>query len=455
MKVPRAAAAPLKRVLEPDEERPARVALARTLWGSYTRARAARVMLSSDWRRSASTLTLSPMHKPLHPERYREHLATSLLPFWASHSIDNEFGGFLTCLDREGRAFGTTKVSAMQARMIYAFVRGYEVLRDDAHLEVARQGMRFLVEEMRDRDAGGWFQTVARNGETVRPQKRLFDQAYVLLGLSVYARASGDLDVLERAVDTYDLLERHAWDDEHGGYYERCGPDWAVSSSDKTLVVQMDMLEAVGALAAITNRREHILRAEQLRELILSRMRDRRSGCFLEHFHRDWRYHPLRTRDVVQIGLNLKAIWLLPQGHGNTRDCEPATLAMGREVIDFCLEHGWDHRYGGFFQFVARNGSIARAEKQWWPMCDGILALLTLLAATGDSRYREYAAALEQFAFTHFADPEFGEWYTACHRDGSLLDTRKGGTGKAAYHTAQLCADALDLLPVRGGAPRA
>jgi mannose/cellobiose epimerase-like protein (N-acyl-D-glucosamine 2-epimerase family) len=304
---------------------------------------------------------------------------------------------------------------------------------------------------MWDRDAGGWFQTVTRNGETLRAHKRLFDQAYVLLGLSVYARASGDPCVLERAVETYELLERHAWDDEHGGYYERCDRDWAVSSTDKALLVQIDMLEAVGALAAITRRREHVLRVQELTDLILFRMRDPASGCFLEHFHRDWRYHPLRTRDVVRVGLNLKASWLLLQGRETVGDREPATLPASREVMDFCLEHGWDHRYGGFFQFVARNGSIARPAKEWWPMCDGMLALLTLLARVGDSRYRDHAIALEGFAFGHFVDPVFGEWYTTCHRDGSPLDENKGRSSKAAYHTVQLCADALDLLPVRGG----
>ena len=308
---------------------------------------------------------------------------------------------------------------------------------------------------MWDRDAGGWFQAVTRNGETLRAHKRLFDQAYVLLGLSVYARASGDPDVLERAVETYDLLERYAWDDEHGGYYERCDRDWALSSSDKTLQVQLDMLEALRSLASVTHRREHVARGEQLTDLIMTRMRDPRTGCFVEHFHRNWRSHPLRTRDVIQIGHNLKAIWLLPQGRDPADDHGTAILTTGREVMDFCLEHGWDHRYGGFFQFVARNGSIAGVEKQWWPMCDGILALLTLLAAVGDPRYRTHAAALEAFAFRHFADPVFGEWYTACRRDGSPLDKTKGRSWKAAYHTVQLCADALDLLPVRSGGSRA
>jgi cellobiose epimerase len=449
MRRPRPIAAQLKLALEPREDRPARLALARTLWASYSRARSAKVRLSSDWRRGRRTPASPALPNPLNPERYRRHLATSLLPFWADHSIDTELGGFLNCLDRQGRVFDTAKVAAMQARMIYAFARGHEVLGGGAHLDIAERGVRFLADQMWDRHAGGWFHKVTRSGEVIRPHKRLFDQAYVLTGLSVYARASGDSAVLEHAVETYELLERHAWDHTHGGYYERCDRDWSVSSSDKTLIAQIDMLEAVRALATLTHRREYAVRAEELTDLLMSRMRDPGTGCFLENFHRDWRYHPLRTRDVIKIGQNLKAIQLL-LAPGSTDAPGLARSAAGREIMNFCLEHAWDRQHGGFFQFLARNGSVSSAEKLWWTMCDGILALLTLDADEGDARYRQHAAALENFAFTRFVDPVFGEWYTACHRDGSPLDTRKGGIGKAAYHTVQLCADALALLPVPG-----
>jgi mannose/cellobiose epimerase-like protein (N-acyl-D-glucosamine 2-epimerase family) len=449
VRTPRVIAAPLKRLLEPEPETPARAALARRLWGSYSRARAAGIALSSDWRNGEPLPSRSLTHEPLSPELYRQHLATSLLPFWARHSVDREFGGFLTCLDRRGQVVDTAKVSAMQARMIYSFVRGYEVLDDDAYLDIARRGMQFLLDHVWDRDAGGWYHMTRKNGEPCSPRKRLFDQAYVLLGLCVYARATHDADVIERAEHTSELIDRHAWDDVHGGYYESCDPDWTVSSTDKTLCIQLEMLEAIRPLAALTQQREHLERAHELRHLMMSRMRDPEHGCFLENFHRDWRYHPLRARDVINLGHNIELTWLLPTSLDASK--EPAAFAAGREVMDFCLDHAWDQQYGGLFRFVARNGSIARPEKIWWPTCEGILGLLTLFVATGDSRYREYAVALERFAFDRFADPVFGEWYTACHRDGSLLDDTKGAHDKAAYHTTHLCADVVELLSPRAG----
>ena len=57
------------------------------------------------------------------------------------------------------------------------------------------------------------------------------------------------------------------------------------------------------------------------------------------------------------------------------------------------------------------------------------------------------------FCFTHCADPEYGEWYTSCHPDGTPADDRKGALHKAAYHVVDACMAPVTLLA--GGAERA
>ena len=34
--------------------------------------------------------------------QYKDELLNNVLPFWLDHSQDHEFGGYFTCLDREG-----------------------------------------------------------------------------------------------------------------------------------------------------------------------------------------------------------------------------------------------------------------------------------------------------------------------------------------------------------------
>ena len=40
-------------------------------------------------------------------ERYRKELYGSVLPFWLEKSQDLEYGGYFTCLNRDGSVFDT------------------------------------------------------------------------------------------------------------------------------------------------------------------------------------------------------------------------------------------------------------------------------------------------------------------------------------------------------------
>ena len=40
---------------------------------------------------------------------YRDALLENVLPFWLSHAVDREHGGFITALDRNGRILDTDK----------------------------------------------------------------------------------------------------------------------------------------------------------------------------------------------------------------------------------------------------------------------------------------------------------------------------------------------------------
>ena len=41
--------------------------------------------------------------------QYKDELLNNVLPFWLQNSQDKEFGGYFTCMDREGKVFDTDK----------------------------------------------------------------------------------------------------------------------------------------------------------------------------------------------------------------------------------------------------------------------------------------------------------------------------------------------------------
>ena len=48
--------------------------------------------------------------------QYKSELLDSVLPFWLEKSQDLEYGGYFSCLDRDGSVFDTDKFIWLQGR---------------------------------------------------------------------------------------------------------------------------------------------------------------------------------------------------------------------------------------------------------------------------------------------------------------------------------------------------
>ena len=56
--------------------------------------------------------------------QYRDELLDNVLPFWLEHSQDLEFGGYFSCLDREGKVFeGITRCLDLVSMSILKMVK--------------------------------------------------------------------------------------------------------------------------------------------------------------------------------------------------------------------------------------------------------------------------------------------------------------------------------------------
>ena len=51
-------------------------------------------------------------------KQYRDELLQNVIPFWLEKSQDKKYGGYFTCLDREGNIFDTDKFIWLQAREV-------------------------------------------------------------------------------------------------------------------------------------------------------------------------------------------------------------------------------------------------------------------------------------------------------------------------------------------------
>ena len=51
--------------------------------------------------------------------QYKEELMNNVLPFWLEYSQDKEYGGYFTCLKRNGEVFDTDKFVWLQGREVW------------------------------------------------------------------------------------------------------------------------------------------------------------------------------------------------------------------------------------------------------------------------------------------------------------------------------------------------
>jgi len=61
----------------------------------------------------------------IYKELYRKELMDNVIPFWEENSPDTEYGGFFTCLDRQGVVFDTNKFMWPQGRQVWFFLMIY------------------------------------------------------------------------------------------------------------------------------------------------------------------------------------------------------------------------------------------------------------------------------------------------------------------------------------------
>ena len=80
---------------------------------------------------------------------YKNELLDSVLPFWLEHSQDHEYGGYFTCLDREGKVFDTDKFIWLQCREVWMFSMLYnKVEKRKEWLDCAVQGGEFFIQPL-------------------------------------------------------------------------------------------------------------------------------------------------------------------------------------------------------------------------------------------------------------------------------------------------------------------
>lgn len=364
-------------------------------------------------------------------ERYREELFGNVLPFWLRYSVDKEYGGYFSCLDRDGRVFDTDKFIWLQAREVWLFASLYNrVEKRKEWLDCAVQGAEFLKRYGHDGHLN-WYFSVTRDGRPLVEPYNIFSYTFASMAFGQLSLATGNEEYARIAKDTYDIIlaksdnPKGRWNKIHQG-----------TRGMKNFALPMIMCN-------LSMEIQHLLPEELLKVQM--------DVCI--HEVMDVFYRPELGLVVENVALDNTLVDSFEGRHMNPGHSIEAMwfmmdlgIRLGKKdiidkAVDIALkmvEYGWDNQYGGIFYFMDLKGNPPQElewdQKLWWVHIETLIAMIKGYRLTGNMKCLEWFEKIDKYVWEHFKDKDFPEWFGYLNRRGEVLLPLKGGKWKGCFH---------------------
>lgn len=372
-----------------------------------------------------------------------DELYGRIAPFWAEHSVDRAYGGFITCLERDGRPYDTFKQMWMQWRSVWMFARLSQGRHGErGYLPLAEQGFDFLFSHGRKPDGGYWYM-LNRQGDPIDDSdggQEVFTESFAAIGCAELYRATGKEAYRREAESAYRV------------YRAKTARAEAAAPAFPAKVPYVQLAYPMIGLNVLQSMRQAFGGGYE-REIDESIRRMRRfthpeSKLIFERapakggFDLDTQYGRF-----VNPGHALEGCVFIQRRLREKPDAE--LLAYMREETMRMLDFGWDDELGGIYYCadalgkpMVRNDCVLKA---WWPQCEAMTAALGAYELTRDGRFLDRYRQIDDYCTAHLRDPEHPEWFAYASTDGRQWHSYKGSRFKGFFHIPRCLCDCIEI----------
>ena len=408
-------------------------------------------------------------------------LEKNILRFWLDKMQDHENGGFYGRIDGQGVLHPEAEKGAiLNARILWSFSAAYRVLGNPEYLEAATRAKDYLIEHFVDKEYGGIYWSVDYKGQPLDTKKQFYAIGFAIYGLSEYARATGDREALDYAIELYECVEEHSFDPQYNGYIEACTREWGkiadmrLSDFDanypKSQNTHLHIIEpytnlyrclremqaaescnyvpVLGSVLPIgvTVPLETLARVEGSLRNLIDIFTDKILNPETHHldlfFEMDW------TRGAGHLesyGHDIECSWLMHE----------AALVLGDQKVLKKVEKIVREVAKASEKGLRTDGSMiheanvdtghADDDLHWWVQAENVVGWYNIYQYFGDEDALEKVFRCWEYIKTQLIDWEHGEWYWSRHPDGSLNTTDdKAGFWKCPYHNSRMCLEIIE-----------
>ena len=395
-----------------------------------------------------------------------------VVPFWLNKSQDTEFGGYFTCLDRDGSVYDTDKFIWLQGREVWMFSKLYNTVEPRQEwLDAAIQGAEFLKKYGHDGNLN-WYFALDREGHPLVEPYNIFSYTFAVIAFGQLSIALATAGQKERS-EEYASIAKRTFDivlsktDNPKGRWSKASPGArAMKTFDLPMIlcnVALEIEPILTAQAPPSSPGGDTIALPSVNngiEAPSGAVGGAAGPSFIDRFIDDCLHEVMDVFYRPELGLIVEALGK----DGNLVDCfdgrklnpghaiEAMWFVMDlgkrlnrpeliKQAVDICLqevEYGWDKEYDGVFYFMDRLGKprheLEFDQKLWWVHLETLISLIKGYQLTGDERCLRWFERVHDYTWSHFRDPDYPEWYGYLNRQGEVLLPLKGGKWKGCFH---------------------
>ena len=377
----------------------------------------------------------------------------NILRFWMNKMVDRENGGFYGRIDGQGGLHPEAEKGAiLNARILWTFSAAYRILGKQEYLDVSRMAYDYFIHHFIDKEYGGVYWSVDYKGRPLNTRKQFYAIGFALYGMSEYARATGDKEALEYAMQLFDCIEEHALDRKYNGYIEAMTRDWQpitdmrLSEHDanfpKSQNTHLHIIEPYANLYRICPlpKVKHALR--NIIHIFTDHILNPKTHHLDLFFENDW------TRGAGQLesyGHDIECSWLMHEAALVLGDQE--VLAKMEPIVRMVAEASEKglRPDGSMIHEANLDTGYVDDDLHWWVQAENVVGWMNIYQHFGDEEALQRAVRCWQYIKANLIDYESGEWYWSRHSDGTLNTVDdKAGFWKCPYHNSRMCLEMME-----------
>ena len=414
-------------------------------------------------------------------QEMQDVLQDNILRFWLDKMQDQEHGGFYGRIDGSGVLHPEAEKGAiLNARILWSFSAAYRVLGNQEYIDAATRAKDYIIEHFIDKEYGGVYWSLDYKGEPLDTKKQFYAIGFAIYGLTEYARATGDREALEYALDLYDCIEEHAFDREHNGYIEACTREWGEIADMRLSELDANYPKSQNTHLHIIEPYTNLLRC--LKELraqescnyvpvlgsvlpvgvtVPVELQARVEGSVrnLIEIFTDYILNP----ETHHLDLFFEMDWTRGAGrlesYGHDIECSwlmhEAALVLGDQKVLDKVEKIIVQVAKASEKGLRPDGSMIHEanldtghvddDLHWWVQAENVVGWYDIYQYYGDEDALKKAVRCWQYIKENLVDTINGEWFWSRHSDGTLNTVDdKAGFWKCPYHNSRMCLEIIE-----------